>query len=82
MTGDIATGGFLSKGQETPYKYVFYRTENGWKIDLTSVNAPANEALDAAILGSGKPANEFIKTVLRGVSGETVTDALWVPVAR
>ena len=53
VNGDKAEGKILLMGEETPWGYTFYRVEDEWKIDISSMNFLAEEVVNDMIAEEG-----------------------------
>jgi hypothetical protein len=64
VSGDFATGEFLSNGKPSKIFMHFYKEERVWKIDLTSVLKASAFAFKQVIEKSGLSENEYISKTL------------------
>lgn len=65
---------------EIPFPFEAYKENGRWKLDLTSVFAPANIGLVQQVKNSGLTEDEFLDQILIALgSAEGLTDELWNP---
>ncbi len=77
---NFAKGQLISKGQKAPFYFHFYKEDDQWKIDLTSIFAVATATFENVIQQSGQEENEFIFSILEMVSGKKPGPEVWEPV--
>lgn len=83
VAGDVATSTAFLDGGADPHVLVFQREGEAWRFRLTSTNAAAAEALDAAARQSGLPPDAFLESLLERATGRPVLPAAWeAPVPR
>ncbi|MBN1952703.1 MAG: hypothetical protein JW801_15990 [Bacteroidales bacterium] len=81
VSGDSAKGIMESNGQASPYFFQFDREADGWKIDLTSVMKPAEDALCAYLKAQDIQENDFIFMALEMLGENPPGESLWDPVS-
>ena len=81
IEGSFAKGQFLSNGQKAPFSFHFYKEEESWKVDLTSIFPASTMVLKKIVEDSGQPENEFIFSLLEMVSGKKPGAEIWLPTA-
>lgn len=81
ISDNSAKGEFVINDQKTPFFFHFYKEENVWKIDLTSILTIARLPLQKVLEESGESENEFIFTILEMSTGNKPTSAIWIAAA-
>lgn len=76
---NVAKGQLVVKGKKTPFYLHFYKEDNQWKIDLTSLFPTSNAAFKKVIEESGMTENEYIIKLLEVVSKKKVGKEIWIP---
>lgn len=79
VDGDFAKGKFLSNKRETPINFHFYKEDNQWRIDLTSVFPISTNALKKMADESGQNESEYIFSLLEMVTGKKPGQEIWQP---
>lgn len=79
IEGDFAQGQMINNGNEAPFYFHFYKENDSWKLDLTSLFSISAVTLNKVVADSGQPENEFIMYILEMVSGKKVSNAVWHP---
>ncbi len=79
IEGEFATGNIVASGQKSPLNFHFYKEEDAWKIDLTSIFQVSNAGLSSMIKSNGMTENEFIFSSLEMLTGKKVEDSIWEP---
>ena len=74
---DFAKAQFVSNGKVTPFYIHFYKEEQQWKMDLTSIFDISNTAFTKVREQSGQPENEYIFTLLEMITGKKVGPEIW-----
>jgi len=77
--GDFAKGQMLFKGQKTPIYINFYKENNQWKIDLTSLFPTSTIVFKKLVEESGFTENEYLFELLEAVSNKKVGKEIWIP---
>lgn len=77
VENDFAKGQFINGTKKTPFYFHFYKEDQQWKIDLTSLFDVSNMAFSKVIEQSGQPENEYLFTLLEIVSGNAVGPEIW-----
>lgn len=68
-------------GAEIPFPFEAYNEDGRWKLDLTSVFAPANLGFVQQAEASGLTQDQFIHQILVALgSADGLTDELWLPI--
>jgi hypothetical protein len=79
VNGDVADAPVLVDGQPSEFAFHFRREPAGWRLDLTSVHAATEQALEAAVAQSGLEANAFMVAALQQATGRPVASTIWSP---
>ncbi|MGB3948788.1 MAG: hypothetical protein WBM13_12445 [Bacteroidia bacterium] len=74
---DFAKAQFVSNGKVTPFYIHFYKEEQQWKMDLTSIFDISNTAFTKVCEQSGQPENEYLFTLLEMITGKKVGPEIW-----
>jgi hypothetical protein len=80
IDNNFAKGQLISKGQKAPFYFHFYKEDDQWKIDITSIFSVATATFENIIQESGQEENEFIFSLLEMVSGKKPGPEVWEPV--
>lgn len=80
IDGHFAKGQFIVNGQETPVYFHFYKEENQWKIDLTSLFPISTAAFKKMVDDSGQDQNEYLFSLLEMLTGRKPGKEIWQPV--
>ncbi len=80
INGHFAKGQFLYKGQKTPIFFHFYKEQEQWKVDLTSIFGVSTVAFENMAKESGETENDYILHLLEMISGEKPGSEVWLPV--
>lgn len=80
VEGTFAKGRFLVGGEETPFQFHFYKEEERWKLDLTSLFPISTMAFQTMVEDSGQEENEFLFTLLEKITGRKPGPEVWQPV--
>jgi hypothetical protein len=80
IEGDFAKGKFVANGKETPLYFHFYKEENQWKVDLTSLFPVANAAVKKMADDSGQGESEYILSLLEMITGKKPAEEIWNPI--
>lgn len=79
---DFARGQLAVKGKPQPVYFHFYREENQWKIDLTSIFPMGETAFNSIIVESKLSHDEFIFDMLTRLSGIKPDGRIWLPLKK
>jgi len=80
LKDDFAAIRMKRDGVEIPFPFEAYNEEGRWKLDLTSVFAPANLGFVQQAEASGQTQDEFIHQILVALgSANGLTEELWLP---
>lgn len=82
IDGDFAKGQLISRGQAAPFYFHFYRQDNEWKINLTSMFPVSSIAFKKMIEDSGQEENDFLFMLLEMLTGEEPGQEIWMPVEK
>ena len=80
LEGNFAKGQFLTSGQKTPLFFHFYKEDNQWKIDLTSIFPITNVSFQKIANDSGLGENDYLFYLLEIISGKKPGREIWQPV--
>jgi hypothetical protein len=76
----FAKGQYVSNGKETPLYFHFYKEENQWKIDLTSIFEVSTMAFKKMADESGQSESEYIFSLLEMMTHRKPGEEIWQPV--
>lgn len=76
----FATGEFIVNQKIAPFKMHFYKEDNQWKLDLTSLYDVTIVAFKNMINNSGYSENEFLYLILENLSGIKPESNIWRPI--
>jgi hypothetical protein len=79
VEGTFAKGQYVSNGQKAPFNFDFYKEDNAWKVDLTSIFSTTNIAFRKLVEESGQTENEFLFSILERLTGRRPGDEIWIP---
>jgi hypothetical protein len=77
-----AEGQFLHYGDPAPFSFHFYREDDSWKIDLTSIFPISNMAFENMVAESGEPEDAYLFGLLAILTGRTPGREIWQPIAQ
>lgn len=77
---DFAKGQFIAKGQKAPFYFHFYREDELWKIDLTSIFPVSTMAFMKMADESELSQNEFLFSLLEMLTGKKPGPEIWKPI--
>jgi len=80
LAGDFAKGQLISSGTPVPMYFHFYKEQDSWKINLTSIFPVANQAFQKMADDSGQDENEYLFMLLEVITGNKPTSQIWKPV--
>lgn len=73
----FAKGQFIVNGQAVPFYFHFYKEDEQWKIDLTSLFSASTIAFKNMIKESGQSDNEYLFMLLETLTGEKPGVEIW-----
>jgi hypothetical protein len=76
VEGTFAKGQYVSNGQKAPFNFDFYKEDNAWKVDLTSIFSTTNIAFRKLVEESGQTENEFLFSILERLTGRRPGDEI------
>jgi len=76
---DFAKGQFIVSGQKTPFYFHFYKEDEQWKIDLTSIFPVSAMVFKKMVDESGQDQNEYIFSLLEVITGKKPGSEIWKP---
>jgi len=79
-TKTSAAGEFLVYGNKTPFKFLFNKEEDQWKIDLTSFFPETNKSFQKLAKESGQNTNEYLFGLLEMLTKRKPENTIWLPV--
>ena len=79
IEGTFAKGQYVSNGQKAPFNFNFYKEDNAWKVDLTSVFPTTNMVFRKLVDESGQTENDFLFSILETLTGKMPGDEIWIP---
>lgn len=82
VIGEKAKGAFISNGQQTEYFLNFYRENDIWKIDLTSLFNFTNNSFEKIVKSSGKTDIEFVIKLVETLTNGEVRPEVWKPLLK
>lgn len=77
IEGDFAKAQFVNNGKATPFYFHFYKEEQQWKMDLTSIFAISNMAFSKVREQSGQSEIEYLFSLLEMITGKKVGPEIW-----
>ena len=77
-----ATGQIIVKGETIPFSYIFYKENNVWKLDLSTLFSLAEIGFKQAILKSGESENDIILALLYELLGKKPSKSIWKPLKK
>ena len=79
VEGTFAKGQYVSNGQKAPFNFNFYKEDNAWKVDLTSIFPTTNMVFRKLVEESGQTENDFLFSILETLTGKRPGDDIWIP---
>ena len=76
-TENFAKGQFVVNGQKAPLYFHFYKEEEKWKIDLTSLFQVSTTAFKKMVDDSGQTENEYLFAILEMLTGKKPGQEIW-----
>jgi hypothetical protein len=80
IDSSFAKGQLLVKGNKTPLYFHFYKEQNTWRLDITSLFQASNGAFKAMIEESGESENDYLFTILEALTGKRPNSNIWNPI--
>ncbi len=77
INGDFAKGQFLYLGEAVPFYWHFYKEQEKWKVDLTSIFEISIVAFDKLVEESGEEENAYLFSLLEMLTGKVVENDIW-----
>ena len=77
---DFAKGQLVVKGKAAPLYFHFYREEEQWKIDLTSIFPITTKLFQGMADESGQNTNDYLLSLLEIITGKKPGQEIWQPV--
>lgn len=77
VENEFARGQLQTNGSNVPGFFHFYREEEKWKIDLTSIFPATSEAIRQVVAESGQDENEFLLSMIESASGKKPDAEIW-----
>ena len=77
IDGTFAKGQFMANGQKAPFYYHFYKEEEQWKVDLTSIFPIGVMAFKRMVENSGQSENEYLLSLLEMTNGKKPGNEVW-----
>ncbi len=74
---DFAKGQLVVSGTPAPMYFHFYKEQENWKINLTSIFPIATQAFQSMADESGEEENEYLFTLLELITGKRPTSQIW-----
>lgn len=79
IEGDFAKGQLVSKGKAVPFYVHFYKEEQKWRFNITSLFTVANMSMKKLIEESGKSQNVFLTELIEMMTGTIPEASIWKP---
>ena len=80
IDGNFAKGQFVVNGQKAPFYLHFYKEEQQWKMDLTSLFTVSTSAFKKMADDSGQNENEYLFDLLEIITGKKPGPGIWQPI--
>ncbi|WP_299258650.1 hypothetical protein [uncultured Aquimarina sp.] len=77
---DFAKGQFISNGKKAPFYFHFYKEDNNWKVDLTSIFPVGAMAFKKMIEDNGEEENKYLLQLLELMTGKKPVNEIWKPI--
>lgn len=77
---NFAKGQLVKNGQEAPFYFHFYKEDEVWKIDITSLFSIGTIAIQKMIKDSGTDENVFFVNLLELITNKKPGTELWQPI--
>ncbi|MCL2328529.1 MAG: hypothetical protein FWC39_08470 [Bacteroidetes bacterium] len=82
INNNFAKGQFITNKQKTPFYFHFYKEDNQWKIDLTSIFPVSVAAFEQVANESEMNQNEYLFLLLEMISGTKPRSEIWQPIIK
>lgn len=79
---DFAKGQLLVNGQKAPFFFHFYKENEQWKVDLTSIFPISTKALKKMAEDSEQDENEYLFSLLEMITGNQPGKEVWEPIIK
>lgn len=79
VEGSFAIGEIITNGKVMPFAFHFYKEDEQWKMDLTSIFSVSNMAIMKVVEESEMSETEWIVMALGLSTGKQPTNAIWKP---
>lgn len=80
VEGSFAKGQLVVNGEGAPFQFHFYKEEERWKLDITSLFSISTMAFQKMAADSGQEENDFLFTLLEMITGRKPGPEVWRPV--
>lgn len=80
VDGEMALGDFIIAGESSGMQMTFYKEDQVWNLNLTSIFDISEAALLEVVQQTGLSDNEFVMYMLQYVSDEAVDNKIWHPI--
>jgi len=80
IDGNFAKGQFVVSGQKAPFNLHFYKEDQQWKIDLTSLFSVSTIAFKKMADDSGQNENDYLFGLLEMITGTKPGPGIWQPI--
>lgn len=77
VDNDFAKGQLVVRGKAVPMYFHFYREQDQWKLDLTSLFPIANMTFKKMIEDSGEEENDYLFNLLEILTGKRPGPEIW-----
>lgn len=77
IDGNFAKGQFIANGQKTPFYFHFYKEDDKWKLDLTSIFSIGTDTFKKMQKESGLNENEYLFSLLEMITGRKPGNEIW-----
>ncbi len=80
ITNDTAKGQFIVHKQEIPLYFNFYKENEQWKMDLTSLFPMSSMTFEKLVKESELAENEYLFSLLEMLTGTKPDNTIWQPI--
>lgn len=80
IRGNMAEGQIIVGEAPTSLAFNFYKENDAWKMDITSVLPEGNTAMKKVVKDSGQPENQFLVMLLENATGREPLKDIWKPI--
>lgn len=80
IDNSFAKGQFIANGQKIPFDFHFYKEENQWKIDITSLFTISTAVFKKMADDSGQNENEYLFSLLEMITRNKPNSEIWKPI--